>query len=214
MLPAYIIVLAIQLWLKATFKKYSSVHTSRRVTGAVAAKQVLSRGGAYAVKFSKVAGSMTDKFDPTTNTVYLSESVCDVSSVAAVGVAAHEAGHALQHAENYGPMRLRMALIPVCNIGSQLSFPLMMIGFIMHFDIFVLLGIICFTAVVLIQLITLPVEINASRRAIAALREGGILTESELVGAKKVLTAAAMTYVGALAVSLFQLMYYLRRLKR
>lgn len=214
MLPVYILTLVIQLWLNGTVKKYSKVRTSRGINGAAAANQVVQRGGAYGVKIARIRGSLTDNFNPASNTVFLSEPVCDVSSVTAVGIACHEAGHALQYAEGYGPMKLRAALIPVCNFGSRLSFPLMIIGMILQFDLLIFIGVLCFSLIALVQLVTLPVEFNASRRAMEAIRESGLLTQEEQKGARRVLTAAAMTYVGALATSLLQLLYYVRRFKR
>ena len=155
-----------------------------------------------------VQGSLTDNYNPTNKALSLSQTVYSVASIASVGVAAHEAGHALQHNEDYFPVKLRSAMVPVCNIGSRFALPLIIIGIIMSVDALVFAGIIAFSLVVLFQLATLPVEFNASRRAIKILDETDMLSDEELKGAKKVLTAAALTYVGALAVSVFQLMYY------
>ena len=218
--PTYILVIigfAITLWaqisVQSTFNKYSRLRISRGLTGADAARQVLSGGGVSDVSIERIRGSMTDHFDPRSNSISLSETVADVSSAAAVGVAAHEAGHALQYAENYGPIRFRMAMVPVCSVMSRLAGPVFMIGLLLSFwntssmlgYLLVQLGIYAFSLAVFFQLITLPVEFNASRRAMAALTASGQYTEEELAGAGKVLRAAAMTYVAALASSLLQL---------
>lgn len=208
MLPAYLFVLIVQLSVKATFNKYSKIKNSRGLTGASAATEILRRGGAFDVKVVPVQGSLTDNYNPTNKALSLSQTVYSVASIASVGVAAHEAGHALQHNEDYFPVKLRSAMVPVCNIGSRFALPLIIIGMIMSVDALVFAGIIAFSLVVLFQLATLPVEFNASRRAIKILDETDMLSDEELKGAKKVLTAAALTYVGALAVSVFQLMYY------
>ena len=214
MVPAYLLVLIIQIRLKSTISKYSSVNVSSGMTGADSAQLVLSRGGVVGVPVTPINGELTDNFNPTTNTISLSTPVYGVKSVTAVGVAAHEAGHAIQHFEDYGPAKLRTAAVKICNIGSRLSFPLIIIGFIMSFEPLIIAGIICFGFVVMFQLITLPVEFNASRRAVAILGQSGTLTSDELKGVKKVLNAAAMTYVGALATSVFQLLYYMSRFNR
>lgn len=173
-----------------------------------AAEEVLRLNGVTGVQIEYVSGNLTDHYDPRTNTIRLSDGVYSSSSIAAVGVAAHEAGHAVQYAKNYAPVRFRTAIIPLTRLGSNLSWPLLVLGLI--FDIFSLfiLGIIFFSLCTFFQLVTLPVEFNASHRALDALANGGILTSEELKGAKKVLTAAALTYVAALAVSLVQLLRY------
>jgi Zn-dependent membrane protease YugP len=159
----------------------------------------------YNVQIERVAGSLSDHLDPRTNVIRLSENVYDTDSVAAVGVAAHEAGHAIQYAAAYAPIKIRAAIIPVTNIGSRLSVPLILMGMIFGMTGLINIGIILFGAVVVFQLITLPVEFNASRRAVTVLGESGLLSGDELSGSKKVLSAAALTYVGALALSLAQL---------
>ena len=214
MLPAYLIVLFIQIRLKSVVSKYSSVTVSSGLTGAESAKLVASRGGAFGISVVPISGQLTDNFNPETNTISLSVPVYDKRSVTAVGIAAHEAGHAAQYAEDYGPAKLRSATVKICNIGSRLSLPLIFIGIIASIDALVYAGIICFSAVVFFQLVTLPVEFNASSRAVKILSESGSLTEEELKGVRKVLNAAAMTYVGALATSVFQILYYLSRVKR
>lgn len=212
MLPAYLLVLIIQIALKTTVSKYSNVKT--KMCGAAAAELVLRRAGVAGVNIGQVKGDLTDNYDPSSSMIYLSDQVYSVSSVTAVGIAAHEAGHAIQYAQDYGPARLRQASVKVCNIGSRLAVPLIFLGWILSFEPLAIAGIVCFMLVVAFQLITLPVEFNASKRAVAVLSESGMLEEEELKGVKKVLTAAAMTYVGSLAMSTVQLLYYITRIKR
>lgn len=199
MVPALIISLYAQFKVSSTFSKYSKVRNSRGLTGADAANRVLAQNGVTGVEVEHVSGDLTDHFDPRTNVIRLSDSVYSSTSVAAVGVAAHEAGHAVQHANGYAPMNIRKALVPVTNIGSTLSMPLIFIGLLLpvQYDFVVNLGIALFSLAVLFQVITLPVEFDASRRAIATLEQAGTLCKEELTGAKKVLTAAAMTYLAA-----------------
>lgn len=199
MVPALVISLYAQFKVSSTFSKYSKVRNSRGLTGADAANRVLAQNGVTGVEVERVSGDLTDHFDPRTNVIRLSDSVYSSTSVAAVGVAAHEAGHAVQHANGYAPMNIRKALVPVTNIGSTLSMPLIFIGLLLpvQYDFVVNLGIALFSLAVLFQVITLPVEFDASRRAIATLEQGGTLCGEELTGAKKVLTAAAMTYLAA-----------------
>jgi Zn-dependent membrane protease YugP len=189
----------------SSFKKFSKLRTLRGITGADAAGEVLRRAGVQDVRIEQVRGNLTDHYDPRQNVIRLSESVYGVPSVAAVGVAAHEAGHALQYAKGYFPIRIRAAIIPITSIGSKLAMPLVLLGLLFGFAGLINIGILLFGAVVVFQLLTLPVEFNASRRAIRALEDSGALGTSELPGARKVLTSAAMTYVAALAVSLAQL---------
>ena len=167
--------------------------------------------GVTGVRIERVSGNLTDHFDPTSNVIRLSDNVYDSASTAAIGVACHEAGHAVQYAKHYGPIKLRAAIIPITNIGSNLAMPLILIGLLLtSFSelsaMIVYLGIACFGLTLLFQLITLPVEFNASRRAMAAIEQAGLLTDAEQKGAKKTLTAAAMTYVAATAVALAQLL--------
>lgn len=211
MLPAYLFVLIIRTVLKSTVSKYSAVNTG--INGMTAARLVLSLGGASGVPVNQVRGNLTDNYDPSSNTIFLSETVYDKYSVAAVGIAAHEAGHALQYHENYAPARIRQASVKICNIGSRFLIPLMILGFILSFKPLVIAGIVSFMLVVAFQLITLPVEFNASRRAITVLSDSGRFTAEEIKGVRKVLNAAAMTYVGSLAVSALQLVYYITRFK-
>lgn len=199
MLPAIIFTMIAQIFVRRSFSKYSRVPSMRGLTGAQAADTVARGGGAYGIAIRPVAGSLTDCFDPRDRSISLSRDVYSSSSIAAIGVAAHEAGHAVQNATGYMPNKIRTALVPVTNFGSRLSMPLIIIGLLLptRFDFLVYAGIIMYSLVVLFELVTLPVEINASRRAIRALGESQILYEDELHGAKTVLTAAAMTYLAA-----------------
>ena len=207
--------LLLSLWASAnvnsTFKKYAQQFSIRRLTGAEAAQRVLAANGVRGVRIDRVSGNLTDHFDPKTNVIRLSDNVYNSTSTAAIGVACHEAGHAVQYAQNYGPIKLRAAIIPITNLGSKIAMPLILIGILLSAlgDIsytFVYLGIAAFSLSLVFQLITLPVEFNASRRAMQAIESANILTEEEQRGARKTLTAAAMTYVAATAVSLAQLL--------
>ena len=189
----------------STFKKYAKVNNSRGMTGAECAAAVLRAGGVYDVRVEKVSGDLTDHYDPKAKVIRLSEPVYDSTSVAALGVAAHEAGHAVQHAGEYFPIKVRSAIIPVCQIGSNLAMPLVLLGIVFTLPMLSYLGLAFFALAALFQLVTLPVEFNASSRALDFLR-GGILDESETDSARKVLSAAAMTYVAALAVALANLL--------
>jgi len=205
-IPAMLLALGAQLMVKSAYNKYSKVYSARRITGEMAARAVLRENDVSGVRIDGIAGEMTDHFDPSSNIIRLSEGVLDRTSIAAVGIAAHEAGHACQYAKGYAPMKLRSAIIPVTKIGSTLSWPLLLIGLFLNSQMLVDIGILFFGTATLFQLVTLPVEFNASRRAIAAIESAGVLSEEELPGAKKVLRAAALTYVAALAVSLAQLL--------
>ncbi len=207
--------LILSLWASAnvnsTFKKYSQQLSARHLTGANAAQQVLSAHGVQGVRIERVSGNLTDHYDPRANVIRLSDSVYDATSTAAIGVACHEAGHAVQYAKGYGPIKIRAAIIPLTNIGSKLAMPLIFLGLLLEIfgdvsTIFIYLGIIAFGLSVLFQLITLPVEFDASRRAMETIRSTGILTQEEQQGARKTLTAAALTYVAAAAVALAQLL--------
>ena len=213
-LPTIIFSMWAQYQVKSNFNKYSSQRTKNGLTGAGAAQEVLRQSGVQNVQIVRISGNLTDHFDPRTNTISLSESVYDTPSVAAVGVAGHEAGHAVQYATSYAPMKLRAAIIPITNIGSKLSVPLIIIGIILGFTGLINIGIILFGLMVVFQLVTLPVEYNASHRAIVALGKSGALTSDELPAAKKVLSAAGLTYVGALAVSLAQLLRFVAMANR
>lgn len=209
-LPCIILSMWASSTVNSTFKKYANVLSYRHITGAEAAQRVLSANGVRGVRIERVSGNLTDHYDPRTNVIRLSDSVHSSTSVAAIGVACHEAGHAVQYAENYGPIKLRAAIIPITNIGSKLAMPLILLGIVLSFlgnfsYAIVDLGIACFGLSLLFQLVTLPVEFNASRRAMQAIESGNLLTDEEQRGAKKTLKAAAMTYVAATAVALAQL---------
>jgi Zn-dependent membrane protease YugP len=209
-LPCMIFSLIASSRVNSTFQKYSTQYSQRRITGAEAARRVLAHNGVSGVRIERVSGNLTDHYDPTANVIRLSDTVYDSTSTAAIGVACHEAGHAVQYAQNYAPIKLRAVIIPATNIGSRLAMPLILLGLVLTFledfsFTLIYLGIACFALSLVFQLITLPVEFNASRRAIAAIEQGGILTQEEQIGAKKTLKAAAMTYVAATAVALAQL---------
>lgn len=214
MLPGIIISIWASIRVKSAFSRYSRISNSRGLTGADAAMAVLRANGVNNVRIERVSGELTDHYDPRTNVIRLSDSVYGSASVAAVGVAAHEAGHAVQYAHNYGPVKLRSAIIPVCNFGAKLSLPLIIIGSLLLSDWLILAGIALFALSVLFQVVTLPVEFNASRRALSAIEQEGLLRSEERTGAKKVLSAAAMTYVASLLQSLLILFYYLSRYNR
>ena len=210
-LPCVILAMIASANVNSTFKRYSKMLSARRLTGAQAAQRVLSANGVSGVRIEQVGGNLTDHYDPKSNVIRLSDSVYNATSVAAIGVACHEAGHAVQYAHNYAPIKLRAAIIPITNIGSKLAMPLILLGLLFSFGEtvsygFVYAGIACFGLSLVFQLVTLPVEFNASRRAMQAIDEAGLLTEDEQKGARKTLTAAAMTYVAATAVALAQLL--------
>ena len=192
--------------LKRTFATYSRIRSYSGMTGAQAARRILNSRGLYDVQVFPVSGNLTDHYDPRTRRVCLSQASYNQTSLAAVGVAAHECGHAVQHAENYGPLNLRSSLVPVANLGSTLAWPLFLIGLIFSMRPLLTAGIVLFSAAVLFQLVTLPVEYNASDRALRLLTETGILGSDEVRGSRKVLSAAALTYVAALAGSVLQLL--------
>ncbi len=195
--PALILSVFAQLSVKSTFAKYSGIGNRHRVTGAAAAESVLRANGIRDVSITSVSGSLTDHYDPSSKTLRLSAPVYGKTSIAAVGVAAHEAGHALQHAHKYAPLALRSTLVPAANIGSSLGPYIALSGIIFNMSILLDVGIILFSAAVAFYLITLPVEIDASRRALVHLERNAILSADELKGARKVLTAAAFTYVAS-----------------
>lgn len=210
-LPCIILAGIASAAVNSTFKKYAKQISQRRITGAEAAQRVLSAHGVYNVRIERVSGNLTDHFDPKTNVIRLSDSVYDSPSTAAIGVACHEAGHAVQYAQSYAPIKLRAAIIPITNIGSHLAMPLILLGIILggagyYSSFFIELGIVCFSLSLVFQLVTLPVEFNASRRAMDTIKQTDLLTQEEQKGARKTLTAAAMTYVAAVAVALAQLL--------
>ena len=205
--PAFILSLIAQIKVKSTFSKYSGLLSSKNVTGAEAAEAVLSAHGVTDVRVERVSGNLTDHFDPRTKVIRLSDSVYSSTSVAAIGVAAHEAGHAVQHAEGYSPIKVRNTLVPIVNFGSSFSWIALMLGFAFSNNILILVGIGLFSFATLFQLVTLPVELNASKRAMQTIASSGLLAEgTERKGAGKVLTAAAMTYVAAVVMSIAQLL--------
>ncbi|MBS7298729.1 MAG: zinc metallopeptidase [Eubacteriales bacterium] len=211
--PTYVLVLiafALSMFasfgVNATFSKYKKVRSSRGITGAEAARKILDGNGLYNVKVEHISGNLNDHFDPKANVIRLSDATYSDSSVAAIGVAAHEAGHAVQYATNYAPIKIRNSIVPAVNISTSLSMPLFLIGLLLNMAGLTLIGIILFSASLLFQLITLPVEFNASGRAIRILDTSGMLEGSELTGAKKVLRAAGLTYVAAVAASALQLL--------
>ncbi len=191
---------------KSTFAKYEKMKTARGITGAEAARKVLDMNGLQNVRVERVSGELTDHFDPRSNVIRLSDSTYSNTSVAAVGVAAHEAGHAVQYAVGYTPIKIRNAIVPVVNIGSSLAMPLFILGLVLNFLNLAYLGVFLFSFALVFQLITLPVELNASARAIKILDSSMILYENEVKPAKKVLKAAAMTYVAAVAATALQLL--------
>ena len=213
--PTYILVLAgavisliASARVKSTFRKYSGVRSMTNMTGAQAAQRILNNAGIYDVRVSHVAGSLTDHYNPGNKTLNLSDSVYGSASVAAIGVAAHECGHAIQHQQGYAPLHFRSALVPVANFGSAAAWPLIILGIIFGGagSLLCRVGIIFFSAAVLFQLVTLPVEFNASRRAVRIVGDIGILSEQELPYTKKVLKAAALTYVAGAAAAILQLL--------
>ena len=207
--PCIIITLICQIKVQSTFSKYSKIRNSRNITGAQAAEYVLRQNGVTGVRIEHVSGSMTDHFDPRTNVIRLSDTVYNSNSVAAVGVACHEAGHAVQHAEGYLPNKIRSIILPMAKIGSQLSWILILLGLIFTAKVgFVLLyiGIVLFSLSVLFTIATLPVEFNASKRALECIKTSDLLYGDEYTGAKRTLQAAAMTYVASALTAIMQLL--------
>ena len=207
--------LLISLWASSsvnnTFRRYSTQRSMRHITGAEAARRVLHENGVYNVRIEQVSGKLTDHYDPKANVIRLSDSVYNSDSTAAIGVACHEAGHAVQYAQDYFPIKIRSAIIPITNLGSKLAMPLILLGVLFTFlgylsTALIYLGIGLFAFSLIFQLITLPVEFNASRRAIRAIEQAQLLNDQEIIGARKTLRAAAMTYVAAVAVSFAQLL--------
>lgn len=203
---AFIFAMICSINVKTTFNKYAKIGSRRGLTAAQAARQILDSNGLYYVQIQRISGNLTDNFNPKTNIVSLSDSVYDSTSLAAIGVAAHECGHAVQHATGYVPNAIRSAVFPIARIGSTMYFYVFLLGLIFSFEPLVDIGIIMFAFVVLFQLVTLPVEFNASRRAMQTISSEGLLGQDELYGARRTLTAAAMTYVASLAVSVTQLL--------
>lgn len=203
---AFLISALVSAKMNATFSKYSKVRSYCGMTGAQAAQRILSSAGIYDVRIEHVSGKLTDHYDPSNKVLRLSDAVYGNTSIVAIGVVAHECGHAVQHARNYVPLSVRSAIVPVANFGSQLSWPLFLAGLIFSFRPLLMIGILLFCAALLFQIVTLPVEFNASARALRMLDETGIMGKQEIRGTKKVLRAAAMTYVAAVIGSLLQLL--------
>lgn len=209
MLPGLALTIWAQYKISSTYKRYNQVRTLQGITGADIARRILDMNGLYQVKLERVNGTLSDHYDPRANVVRLSAATFDGMSIAAVGIAAHECGHAVQHAKNYTPARIRSSIVPVANIGSSLSVPMIIVGIILNFTGLIYFGIILFSLAVLFQLVTLPVELNASSRAISTLDGMGLFSQEEISGVTKVLTAAAFTYIAALLTSVLQLLYYI-----
>ena len=205
-LPAVILAMLASANVNSTFKKYSKVPSSSGYTGMDAARRILDANGLTNIRIEHVSGNLTDHYDPKAGVIRLSDAVYANNSAAAIGVAAHEAGHAVQHAEKYAPLVIRNAIIPICSIGSNLAMPLIILGLVLDMFGLCYIGILAFGLATLFQLITLPVEFNASRRALAALESSGRFSDTDLKNAGKTLRAAALTYVAALAVALANLL--------
>jgi Zn-dependent membrane protease YugP len=208
-IPAFILAIYAQQKVRGTYSRFSRKMASSRISGAEVAQQILNSSGAGEVKIEKIRGQLTDHYDPRKKVLGLSEGVYSSHSLAALGIAAHEAGHAVQHQSGYFPLHIRNAIYPVANLGSALAFPLFVIGFIFSrqgANFLMDLGILLFAGAVVFTVLTLPVEFNASRRALALLKEGRYLNDEEIVGARRVLSAAALTYVAATAVAVTQLL--------
>ena len=208
LIPVMLLSLWAQLQVSGNFRRYSAQRSRRGLTGAQAAEAVLRSHGVYDVNIRPCRGSLTDHYDPRDNTIYLSEDVYAAPTIAAVGVACHEAGHAVQYAVGYGPVRLRQAIIPVTQLGSKFSFILLLLGMFLYSQTLFLAGILLFSLTTVFQLVTLPVEFNASHRAIETIESQYLLEDDEVYGAKKVLRAAALTYVAALLMSALQLLRF------
>lgn len=204
-LPAVLLSLWAQARVTSTFEKYSKYSVHGGITGSEAARRILNENGLSNIRVERVSGKLTDHYDPKNNVIRLSDSVYDSNSVASIGVAAHEAGHAVQYGEHYLPIKIRNTILPVANLGSGLAVPLAVLGFILSYEPLVSFGILLFGAVVLFQVVTLPVEFNASKRAVKILSGSGIIYENEEKGVKRVLTAAALTYVAAALTALMNL---------
>ena len=207
--PALLFAICAQAKVKSNFNKYSRVMSSRGLTGANAALQVLSFYGIHDVQIESVSGKLSDHYDPKSKVIRLSDSVFNSRSVAAIGVACHEAGHAAQHAQGYAPIKWRNAILPVCNIGSTLGIPIALVGLFLNNDFLINFGLVLYSLIAVFQFVTLPVEFNASKRAVEVISQTNILDEEEIIGTKKVLSAAAMTYVAALATSIANLLRFI-----
>lgn len=205
-IPGLIVSIWAQIKVKTTFNKYSKIYTKKGMTGSVAARKILDDNGLHHIRIEQISGHLSDHYDPRANVIRLSTSVYASTSPAAIGVAAHEAGHAIQYSKNYAPIRLRAGLVKITGFSSMLAIPLFFIGLLFASDYLMLAGILLYAAIAFFQLVTLPVEFNASARAMKVLRTSQMLDKSELTASRKVLTAAAMTYVAALLTSLLTLL--------
>lgn len=211
LLPALALVIVAQVWVKSSFGRYAKVYNRRGLTGRDAARLVLDQAGLHHVQIEMVSGRLTDHYDPRAQVIRLSPDVYNQPSIAAVGVAAHEAGHAVQHATGYAGIKVRNAILPISSYGPSIGVLVLFLGAMLNFRSLIWIGLLLFSFAFLFQLVTLPVEFNASRRALAVIKESGMLTEEERAGARKVLTAAAMTYVAAMLQTLMTLLYYIAR---
>lgn len=211
LLPALALVVVAQVWVKSSFGRYAKVYNRRGLTGRDAARLVLDQAGLHHVQIEMVSGRLTDHYDPRAQVIRLSPDVYNQPSIAAVGVAAHEAGHAVQHATGYAGIKVRNAILPISSYGPSIGVLVLFLGAMLNFRSLIWIGLLLFSFAFLFQLVTLPVEFNASRRALAVIKESGMLTEEERAGARKVLTAAAMTYVAAMLQTLMTLLYYIAR---
>ena len=220
--PLYLVLIVVstvigavtQGYIKSTFKKWSQVRTTTGLSGAQVAQRVLASAGVQGVPVQQVGGSLTDHYDPRTRTIALSGPVYGEATVAAAGVAAHEAGHAIQHANAYVWSSVRTAIVPVVNIGSSLAFPAILMGLWLNAMNLAVIGLVLYAGAVVFQVVTLPVELNASKRAVASLSVSGALSPDQVAGARAVLTAAALTYVAAALVSILQLLYFIGLVRR
>ena len=210
--PGFLLATLATILTKSTFAKYSQVASSKKITGAQAAREMLQRHGVHGVNIEPTHGQLTDHYDPTTKTLRLSQDVYGSYSLSAVGIACHEAGHAIQHAHKYAALSLRSALVPATNLSTGLAFPAMMLGMFLSIEMFVLCGVVLFSMGVVFALVTLPVEWDASHRAKSAMVEAGLLSEQEQTGASAVLNAAFLTYLAAALTNILILVYYLFRL--
>ncbi len=210
-IPAMILAVWAQFKVKSTYNKFSKVSNNKGITGAYAAQAVLTHYGITDVRIEQVSGKLTDHYDPKAKVIRLSQGVYGSTTIAAVGIACHEAGHAAQHAQNYAPIKIRNSLVPVCNIGSTLGIPLAILGYFLGFEPLISIGLLLYAAIALFQVVTLPVELNASKRAMKVIDETGLLYDDEQGGAKKVLTAAAMTYIASMLVAIANLLRLILR---
>lgn len=210
-IPAMLLAVWAQFKVKSTYNKFSKVSNNKGITGAYAAQAVLTHYGITDVRIEQVSGKLTDHYDPKAKVIRLSQGVYGSTTIAAVGIACHEAGHAAQHAQNYAPIKIRNSLVPICNIGSSLGIPLAVLGYFLGFEPLVSIGLLLYAAIALFQVVTLPVELNASKRAMKVIDETGLLYDDEQGGAKKVLTAAAMTYIASMLVAIANLLRLILR---